>query len=248
MTEGFCIRNVNAKDQINHIQLDLIAVYVKNGSLLIHLENKPMTITSGQVAVIYPYTLYRIEHAESAECYLITFPYTLTKELYCISPEKIPQGFSFSLLDETSKYIERLIEDENYKSDYKAKSLYYAIMNEFFNISEKNDKSNTSFLHKIVELIRSGSVEDMTIKEISMRLGVSRSFLISYLKNHTEINFKDLVNNVLVGKSVELLYDKNLSITEVAVKSGFGSLRSFNRVFISKIGCTPSNYRKKINV
>ena len=88
----------------------------------------------------------------------------------------------------------------------------------------------------------------MTIKEVSMRLGVSRSFLISYLKNHTEINFKDFVNNVLVGKSVELLYDKNLSITEVAIKSGFGSLRSFNRVFISKIGCTPSNYRKKINV
>ena len=248
MTEGFCIRSVNTKDQINHIQLDLNAVYVKSGNILIHIENKPTTIVSGQVAVIYPYTLYRIEQTENAECYLITFPYTLTKELYCMFPEKIPQGFSFSLFDETSKYIERLIKDEDYRSDYKAKSLYYAIMNEFFNLSEENHKSNTSFLHKIVELIRSGSVEDMTIKEVSMRLGVSRSFLISYLKNHTEINFKDFVNNVLVGKSVELLYDKNLSITEVAIKSGFGSLRSFNRVFINKIGCTPSNYRKKINV
>lgn len=244
MIEDFSISTVGENDKINNIKLELTVIYAKTGSCVIYLENSPISLSLGQVAVVYPYTLFRIEKIENAECFLMTFPYTLSKEFYSIPTNTTPRGFAFSLASETAKYVELLLSDDC-RSEHKAKSLYYAIMNEFY-MNNNGNFINNDFLHKMIDLIRSDSIENITIKEVSYRLGVSKVFLLSFLKNHIGINFKDFVNNVLVGKSIELLYNKELSITDVATKSGFGSLRSFNRVFICKMGCTPSQYRKRI--
>ncbi|HHX13236.1 MAG TPA: helix-turn-helix domain-containing protein, partial [Clostridiales bacterium] len=41
----------------------------------------------------------------------------------------------------------------------------------------------------------------------------------------------------------QLLIDPGLTIMQVAMKSGFNSLATFNRVFKAKNHCTPKEYR-----
>ena len=35
-----------------------------------------------------------------------------------------------------------------------------------------------------------------------------------------------------------------MAVTEVALRSGFNSLATFNRIFKRQLGCTPSEYRQ----
>ena len=43
----------------------------------------------------------------------------------------------------------------------------------------------------------------------------------------------------------ELLEQSGISITEVAMKAGFPSISTFNRLFKQAKGCSPSEYREK---
>ena len=43
-----------------------------------------------------------------------------------------------------------------------------------------------------------------------------------------------------------LLEEKDLSVTEIALRCGFQSIRTFNEVFLEKTGATPSAFRKGI--
>ncbi|MBQ8743354.1 MAG: helix-turn-helix domain-containing protein [Clostridia bacterium] len=65
-------------------------------------------------------------------------------------------------------------------------------------------------------------------KAFSLRAGVSFNFYLKYLRC---INATDLIRN------------ENMTFTQIAYESGFGSVRSFNRAFIEIFGVTPSNYK-----
>jgi AraC-like DNA-binding protein len=43
-----------------------------------------------------------------------------------------------------------------------------------------------------------------------------------------------------------LMREKRMSITDCAMESGFGSLRTFYRVFEEEFGCSPHEYLKQI--
>ena len=44
-----------------------------------------------------------------------------------------------------------------------------------------------------------------------------------------------------------LLADTSLSVSHIAMSLGFGSIRSFNRIFAKKEGCSPTLYRRNIH-
>ena len=46
-----------------------------------------------------------------------------------------------------------------------------------------------------------------------------------------------------IAHAEQLLIEPNLSITEVAMRSGFNSLSTFNRIFKAAKNCTPSEYK-----
>jgi YesN/AraC family two-component response regulator len=242
--QGFSVKIINNSTSANKIELSVSVVYLKSGGASIKLKNKTVTISPLQAAVIAPYTPHSIQLLDNSECYLLSCPYSFSSELY-FTPSKLSLGvYTFSLSTQTADYVEFLIKNVDSLSEHSAKSLYYAITSDFYN-NEVQNNQNDDFLRRIVDVVRSGNVENITIKEISIRLGVGKIFLLSYLKNHVDVNFKDFVNDILVGKSIELLSNADLSITQVAARSGFGSIRTFNRVFLNKLGYTPSQYRKK---
>ena len=43
--------------------------------------------------------------------------------------------------------------------------------------------------------------------------------------------------------AAEMLSQSDLPVTQVALRVGFGSIATFNRVFRTQKGCTPSQYR-----
>ncbi|WP_349944974.1 helix-turn-helix domain-containing protein [Lacrimispora sp. BS-2] len=59
------------------------------------------------------------------------------------------------------------------------------------------------------------------------------------------MTFYEDLNSRRVKRAEELLYNtREMSITDVAMGSGFSSMSAFNRTFKKIKHCSPSNYRK----
>ena len=69
-----------------------------------------------------------------------------------------------------------------------------------------------------------------------------------FKKNGTE-NISDYLTNYRIAKAKELLAlsgAEEVSVSEVSMRCGFGSLRTFMRVFKASEGITPGQFRQSL--
>ncbi len=66
-------------------------------------------------------------------------------------------------------------------------------------------------------------------------------------KQHTGEKISDYLNKIRVEKASSLLLETDDKIIAVAYDAGFESLRTFNKVFLTIMGVSPSNYRNREN-
>lgn len=84
----------------------------------------------------------------------------------------------------------------------------------------------------------------LNINELAQELGTNRTYVSNYINQQLHTTFYEYVNNWRVEQAMGLLTSTDLSLQEVAAQSGFNSISSFRRYFVSKMGQTPSAYKK----
>lgn len=89
----------------------------------------------------------------------------------------------------------------------------------------------------------------LSLKKVAMEIQSNTKYLSIYLNRCVGMTFYDYVNSFRVKEACDILQDMAVSgrinMTEVAEKSGFNSISSFNRHFRSVMGVTPKEYYKK---
>jgi transcriptional regulator GlxA family with amidase domain len=71
----------------------------------------------------------------------------------------------------------------------------------------------------------------------------SSPYLSRIFKNHMGQSFQDYLNALRVNRACTLLVTSDITITDVAIESGFEHFRTFSRVFKEVKGLTPKEYR-----
>ncbi|KZN37627.1 DNA-3-methyladenine glycosylase 2 family protein [Pseudoalteromonas luteoviolacea] len=100
-------------------------------------------------------------------------------------------------------------------------------------------------LDRAIKLIDQGALQQSSLPELSKRLGVSDRYLRKLFNQHLGVSPKAyaLYQQCLFAK--KLLHQTNLPITEVALASGFDSIRRFNDCFKEQLKLTPTQMRKQ---
>ena len=75
--------------------------------------------------------------------------------------------------------------------------------------------------------------------------GFKVSRVIILFKKTTGITPAKYILNLRIEESVSLLTSTELSLEEIAERTGFGSSTYMNRIFKQKLGCTPGKFRSK---
>lgn len=96
----------------------------------------------------------------------------------------------------------------------------------------------------VIHYIEEHFAEDITLDGVAEKLNITGRYLSTHFKEKTGINFIDKVNEVRIEKAKEQLRSSELAIHEIANKTGYYSLSSFNRMFKKFTGVTPSEYRR----
>ena len=86
--------------------------------------------------------------------------------------------------------------------------------------------------------------EKLTLPGMSSWCGYSKYHFTRMFSTYTGIGFHEFLTRQRMLRCCRLLMDPNLSITEVALRSGFGSIATFNRVFREHESMSPTEYRE----
>lgn len=108
-------------------------------------------------------------------------------------------------------------------------------------------QSDISKIDSVLDYLYNNFDKPLTIKEISNRFGYCESSFCKIFKNLTGTTFHAILNQHRTDIACEYLSETNLSVEEIALKTGFADTKSFCRVFKKIKNQTPGNYRKTKN-
>ena len=113
---------------------------------------------------------------------------------------------------------------------------------DYYTLVERS--SNSDITEKILVYANSNFKTNITLKKMSEDLYLSANSLSKFFNNTIGMNFNDYINSLRLEFAVKELLGKNSTIAEVALASGFNSIRTFNRAFLKKYGCSPLQFIK----
>jgi AraC family transcriptional regulator, regulatory protein of adaptative response / DNA-3-methyladenine glycosylase II len=98
---------------------------------------------------------------------------------------------------------------------------------------------------RAIGLVVAGGLDDRTEEALGTRLGVSPRHLRRLFQTHLGVTPDQLARSRRAHFARRLLDDTDLSFSQIAFASGFGSIRQFNRVCQEVFGASPRELRAR---
>jgi len=89
---------------------------------------------------------------------------------------------------------------------------------------------------------------DIRLSDAARRSGVSQDHLNLLLRRFADTTFRDLLARYRIEKCLELLSEKNYTLTEIYSRCGFNSPTTFDRQFKKWVGCLPREYKSDLTI
>ena len=99
--------------------------------------------------------------------------------------------------------------------------------------------------NKIIKYIEENYSKNIKLSDISASVYMHSSYVSKLFKKNTGMNLSDYITSHRIKISKELLCDPQYKIYEVAYKVGFNGPKYFNKVFKSKTGMTPLEFKNR---
>lgn len=120
--------------------------------------------------------------------------------------------------------------------------------------SESKELASSSFAHsprdtesrrvmKVKEYINQHYAEDVTLPELADLVGMSPSSFSRFFRLRTGKTLSSYLIDIRLGNAARALVDTTSNVSEICYACGFNNLSNFNRVFKSRKGVTPHEFR-----
>lgn len=117
------------------------------------------------------------------------------------------------------------------------------IQNSFDAKNSKQKEYMEKFLF-VTNYINEHFTEDLTLEQMASLAGFSKYHFTRLFRQYAGTSFYKYLNQKRISHAKNLLLDPNLSVTDVAMQSGFTSISAFLRMFRLVTNCTPTEFRK----
>jgi ligand-binding sensor domain-containing protein/signal transduction histidine kinase/DNA-binding response OmpR family regulator len=121
------------------------------------------------------------------------------------------------------------------------------LSNSVFQKEEINiNKLDEEFLKKLVTIIETNiSDSNLDARTICEEIGMSRTVLYAKIKSLTGQSVHEFIKSIRLKKSIKLLLDGSMSISQISLEVGFNSHSYFDKCFIKQYGMGPKEYLAK---
>ena len=111
--------------------------------------------------------------------------------------------------------------------------------------SEDGSVSANDSIERVIRYIKRYHSQNITLDDVCKHFGYSRSYISHVFKKRIGQSFREYLTKLRLDDAESLLKYSNLTITEIALSVGFSDSTYFSNIFKTKVGISPSAYRKK---
>lgn len=202
---------------------------------------------SGWTILFHPDLIRQSELGKTIKNYSF-FKYETNEALHLSDKEKqslfeLVKKIELELNQNLDKHSQDII-IQNLESILKYSNRYYD--RQFFTRTNLNKDFVSKFEQYLENYFSSPDISEKgipSVKQCGEALHMSGSYLSDLLKNETGRSAKDHIHTYLIEKAKTTLLNSNTSISEIAYRLGFEYPQHFSKLFKSKVGLSPSEYR-----
>lgn len=98
---------------------------------------------------------------------------------------------------------------------------------------------------RILDYIKANFHNKLLLHQIATQFNFNKNYICYLFKKHAGTTFTTYLTGLRIGEAKRLLRGTELTLGEIAARTGFMDYYYFNRVFKAECGITPSRYRKQ---
>jgi AraC family transcriptional regulator, melibiose operon regulatory protein len=255
---------------ISHWHSDIEFVVVLQGKMLYSVNGKEQFLEKGQCIFVNSRQIHSSHAIDGSDCQILCLLFHPSlfkaieqiKDSYVTSISKNP-NIPYYLFSHSVKWQSEIIIElhkifelcQTHNSGFELivlshlYSLWYTLYQNLLTTASNEEciiNKKLESLHSMIGYIQSSYATKLTLEKIALAGCVCRSNCCDIFQSILGITPIQYVTNYRIEKSIEYLTNTTLSITEIAMHCGFNSSSYYTEIFHRELGCTPSEYKKRI--
>ena len=227
-----------------HLHGCLEITFCVGGQVEVTVDGHPHSLHAGLGILIPPNAVHSYHTRSESEYYTILFSRDVMADFSAMFSRKKPERYSFLIDSELNRQLLAFYSAE--QTLFGGKSLLYRAAEAFLRengfYKAENDDDLTA---RIVSFIQDNLCAEINLRDVADYLGYSYFYISKRIRQVFGVPFTVLLSQYRVARVKMLLDSGKYSISQAALSSGFGSIRSFNRVFYGMTQQTPSQYLER---
>lgn len=242
-----------------HFHDEIKLVYVTSGKMNVVVEDTEYDLEPDTLLIVYPKQIHKFQSdndpAESSIMFL--FDPTILHELTDVFATFVPKTacsrdkqFNRRLLP-----ILEVISQPQYSEDPSAKERYDCIAARGGLLTVVRLLSNRlglvplsnadDVMYDMLEHCNTNYRKKLTLENMEHTFHLNACYISTLFMRKLGIGFHEYINSLRIADACKLLTSTDESVTSIAYTVGFGTSRTFNRVFLENFGMSPREYRYK---
>ena len=104
--------------------------------------------------------------------------------------------------------------------------------------------SNSRRIENVFKFMNTNFSKQITLCDVAAIAHMTKTSFSRFIKQRTGFSFVESRDEIRLGHVSKMLIDTSNSVAEIAFKCGFNNMANFNRLFKSKKGLTPKEFRE----
>lgn len=231
-----------------HLHNALEFVYLRKGSCRVQCDGSWYMLSPGQLFVSFPNRLHCYEGSRDIDAFIWIIPVQPFLGSYqSVFESMLPQSPVIDVQGSLPQLLGMALEERDQASLQVMLGYIQLIVGKVLEqlSLEPARTGNADALQSVLLYLNDHYREPLTRQEIAAAVGYNVSYISHIFSDALHTTLTDYLTNLRLAEATQLLQSTRIPVGRIALDLGFGSIRSFNRIFSQKAGISPRDFRKQ---
>ena len=235
-----------------HLHASFELVLPRRGQVRVQLDGQERVVEEGELLVIFPGIVHSYEPQETGDGLMMIFSDKLfsnaEEDWLTLRPAR-PIIRLDSVDRDVAYCLERLSDFARGETMYTLLvqsylSLMFLRLLPALQLESSVCQATSDLLYRAMAYMSRNLSAPLTLRATARALGVNSYYLSHLFSERLHMGFRTYLNALRIDQARRFLRVTARPIEDIAADCGFANLRTFDRVFAERCGCTPRDFRK----
>ena len=229
----------------NHRDIQYHRLYLlKSGSAKIHLYDKTVELTTGNIYFIPAFSVLHSEIKGEMDKYYIHFQtdshifefYRYVSDRYYVEADDVTEYLFKCVIDNYAK--------STHEAHLKVQGAMSLLLAPFFS-NARADRHDLIKFDAVLEYIDKNYTNEIKLSQLAAIMNISTMYFSNYFKQVFNVSPKQYILSKRLSEAQRLLLESEMSIKEIAYAVGFENESYFSEFFSQKVGIPARKFRQR---